>query len=89
MAMSSVLEIPTTELARHLGDYLARVRYGHDTIVVLKNNDRVAEIRPLQSGEYSLAALLDSWKKLPPDPGFADDVEAVSRADMPPANPWD
>ena len=86
--MSSVLEIPTTELARHLGDYLARVRYGRDTIVVLKNNAPVAEIRPLQTGEYSLAALLAAWGELPPDPDFADDLAAVSRADAVPANPW-
>ena len=62
---------------------------GNETIVVLKNNTPIAEIRALPSAKCTLREFLDAWGKLPPDPDFADDLDAVNRPDSPPANPWD
>ena len=85
----STLSVPTTELARHFGDYLARVRYGGDTIIVLKNNSPVAELRPLPAAQCSLRSFVELWRESPSDPSFADDLETVNRADRPMENPWD
>ena len=84
----SVLRIPTTELSRHFGDYLARIRFGHDTVIVLKNNTPVAELRPLAGGECTIGSLFGLLGETPPDPEWATDVEAVNTADYPPENPW-
>lgn len=85
---NTATEVSTTEIARHFGDYIARVRYGGETLVVLKNNARVAEIRPLRAPACTLRSFLDFWRKSPADPDFANDLEAVCRSDVPPENPW-
>ena len=84
----AVITIPTTELARHFADYLARVRYAGETIVVLKNNTPVAELRALPGKECSLGAFLEVWGTLPADSSFADDLDAVNQADRALENPW-
>jgi antitoxin (DNA-binding transcriptional repressor) of toxin-antitoxin stability system len=82
------VEVATTELARHLGDYLARVRYGGNRIVVVKNNTRVAELRALPPESCDLRKFLDVCRTVPVDAGFADDLDTVSHADRPAGNPW-
>ncbi|MBN1672638.1 MAG: hypothetical protein JXR37_16470 [Kiritimatiellae bacterium] len=84
-----MIRVPTTELARHLGDYLARVRYGGETVVVLKNRTPIAELRGMRSGTKTLREFIDIWKSTPADAGFADDLSAVNAADRPLENPWD
>jgi antitoxin (DNA-binding transcriptional repressor) of toxin-antitoxin stability system len=84
----TIVEVPTTELARHLGDYLARVRYGGTRIVVMKNNTPVAELRALPPESCDLRKFLDICRTVPVDPEFADDLDVVSRADRPAVNPW-
>jgi hypothetical protein len=84
----SILRVPTTEISRHFGDYLSRVRFGGSTIVVLKNDSAVAELRAIPSEECALGAFLDIWAGSPVDDEFAADLEAVGRADRPPENPW-
>ena len=86
---SSSRSVPTTELSRHFSEHLARVRFGGETIVVLKNGAPVAELRALPSGECTLGELLDIWRNLPSDSRFADDLAMVGRLDRPPENPWD
>jgi antitoxin (DNA-binding transcriptional repressor) of toxin-antitoxin stability system len=82
------LKVPTTEFSRHFGDYLSRVRFGGETIVVLKNNLAVAELRALPGDACTLGALLDLLNHRTADPEFAADIEQVNRADRPMENPW-
>lgn len=85
----SVLRVPTTEFSRHFGDYLARIRFGHDTVIVLKNNTPVAELRPLAGRECTIGSLLDILGETTPDSNWATDIETVNQADTPQENPWD
>jgi len=84
----SVLKVPTTELARHFGDYLARVRFGGASVVVMKSDVAVAELRSLPAADATLGGLLEFYAGLPADEGFAADLERVSRANEPLRDPW-
>jgi prevent-host-death family protein len=83
--------VSATELARKLGDYLARVRYRRESFVVEKNGKAVARVIPAGNPEpVPLSRALAIWCAAgAPDPSFADDLEAVGAADVPPATPWD
>jgi prevent-host-death family protein len=83
--------VSATELARKLGDYLARVRYRRETLLVERNGTPVARVVPVESAEpVTLARALAAWCGAgPADPQFADDLEKVGAADVPPGNPWD
>jgi len=84
----SVLKVPTTEVSRHFGDYLARVRFGGTSVIVLKNDVAVAELRSLPGRDATLGRLLELYSTFPVDAGFASDLESISRADRPLRNPW-
>jgi prevent-host-death family protein len=83
--------VSATELARRLGDVLARVRYRHDSFVVDRNGEPVARIAPIpQATVTTLHEAFSAWRATgPPDPPFADDLERIGAADEPPAHPWD
>jgi antitoxin (DNA-binding transcriptional repressor) of toxin-antitoxin stability system len=82
--------ISTTEAARNLGDYLARIRHTGETFILHKNDKPVAALGPLsRTRTVTLREFWELWRKLPADPEFADDLEAVNKADRPPKNPWD
>jgi prevent-host-death family protein len=83
--------VSATELARKLGDYLARVRYRRESLLVERNGKPVARIVPVEDHEpVTLAQALAAWCGAGPvDPTFADDLEKVNAADLPPENPWD
>lgn len=84
-----VTTISTTEAARHLGDYLARVKHKGERFLLTKNDLPVAELSPTVGmrratwGELKAAVM-----RLPHDPSFADDLEKVNDSDQPAANPW-
>lgn len=82
--------ISATELARTLGDVLARVRYRGDSFVVERNGDAVARVVPLPEGSVtSLREALAAWRAAgEPEADFADDLERVNAADRPPQDPW-
>lgn len=80
--------VTSTDLVRHFSDYLARVRYGGQTLVVERNNKPVAELRPLPSETCTLRELVEEWQSQPPDPEWADALESVNRADTAEENPW-
>jgi antitoxin (DNA-binding transcriptional repressor) of toxin-antitoxin stability system len=82
--------ISATELARTLGDVLARVRYRGDTFVVERNGDPVARVSPVVEGSpTSLREAFAAWRAAgPPDPELADALELVNRLDQPPDDPW-
>jgi prevent-host-death family protein len=84
--------ISATELARRLGDVLARVRYRQEAFVVERNGRAVAHIVPVRSEatDATLAEALTAWSRAAPrDAALADDLERVGAADRPPVNPWD
>jgi hypothetical protein len=66
--------VTTTEASRHLGDILARVKH---------KGERSADLSRFPTG----ADVMRAVERLPLDPGFADDLERVCRADQPPENP--
>ncbi|MFO1490595.1 MAG: hypothetical protein U1F87_06720 [Kiritimatiellia bacterium] len=74
--------ISTTEAVRHLGDYLARIRYRGESFVLTKNDEPVATLSPASHlGTATWGDLCDAVAGLPQDPGFADDLERVNRGD--------
>ncbi|CAN5430211.1 hypothetical protein BH09VER1_BH09VER1_30530 [soil metagenome] len=81
--------ITSTEAARHLGDYLARVKYKGERFILTKNDQPIAELAPATgSRRANWGEMVDALKGLPLDPSFADDLEKVNRADQIPKNPW-
>lgn len=82
--------ISATELARTLGDVLARVRYRGDSFLVERNGDPVARVSPVPEGSpTTLREAFAAWRAAgPPDPDFADALEEVNRLDRPPDDPW-
>ena len=84
------IDVSSTELARNLGDVLARVRYRGQTFLVRKNGKAIARIEPASPPEAAtLREAFAAWvSAAAPDPKFADDLERVSLADAPGTNPW-
>jgi prevent-host-death family protein len=82
--------ISATELARNLGDVLARVRYRNDSYVVERNGDAVARVVPFdESSPTTVLEAFAAWRAAgPPDPTFAADLERVADLDLPPDDPW-
>ncbi len=82
--------ISSTEAARNLGDFLARIKHTGETFILSKNDKLVAALGPLPVARtITFRDMWDLWRKLPVDPSFADDLEAVNKADRAPKNPWD
>ncbi len=83
--------ITATELARRLGDVLARVRYRGDTFIVERNGDAVARVAPVPEGSpTTLREAFEVWSSAgEPEAAFADDLARVGAADRPPLDPWD
>lgn len=82
--------ISTTEAARHLGDYLARVKHKGEHFILAKNDQAIAELSPAPgSRRATWGEVVDALEGLPHDPTFASDLEKVNAADQIPENPWD
>lgn len=77
--------ITATELARSLGDVLGRVRFRHDSFLVERNGQVVAQITPVVEASPTTAKeALRAWVDAAPhDPTFADDLEYVGSRDAP------
>jgi prevent-host-death family protein len=82
--------ISATDLARNLGDVLARVRYRSDSYLVERNGDAVARVVPLATATPTTALeALSVWREAgKADPAFAADLERVSALDVAPGDPW-
>lgn len=81
--------ISTTEAARHLGDYLARVKHKGEHFLLTKNDQPIAELSPAcGSRRATWGELRNAVARLPQDPTFADDLDKVNQADQTAANPW-
>lgn len=80
--------ISSTEAARHLGDYLARVKHKGECFILTKNNQPLAELSPAPRNQGgSLRQLLELTCDLPRDETFARDLEKANSQE-PPQNPW-
>jgi len=85
----TVTTISTTEAARHLGDYLARVKHKGEHFPLTKNDQPIAELSPATgSRRATWGELRSAVARLPRDPAFADDLEKVNQLDQPEGNPW-
>jgi len=82
------LEVSTTDLVRHFDDYLARVRFGGQTVIILKDKRPVAELRGLPGVGCTLRDLIDICANSHCGHGFSDDIERVNAADEPLRDPW-
>ncbi len=83
-------DVSATDLARNLGDVLARVRYRGETFFVRKNGKVIARIEPAADVPPTARKAFEAWASASaPDAGFADDLEKAGRADRPGTNPWD
>ncbi len=84
--------ISATELARNLGDVLAKVRYRHDSFVIERNGTPVARVVPIDPADTdaTLAEALAAWSQgSAEDRTLADDLARIGAADRPPDNPWE
>ena len=81
--------ITSTEAARHLGDFLARVKYAGESFLLTKSEKPLARLVPVSPGARANGAeIMQSLALLPYDPDFADDLESVNKTDSIPNNPW-
>lgn len=83
------IAISSTDAARNLGNCLAKIKHSGETFILSKNDKPVAALGPLPGTRtMTLREIWELWRKLPADPTFADDLEAVNQADRVPNNPW-
>ena len=83
--------ISATELARSLGDVLAKVRYRHDSFIIERNGTPVARVVPIEGAatDATLGEALAAWcQGSAEDRTLADDLAGIGAADRPPDNPW-
>jgi prevent-host-death family protein len=82
--------ISSTDLARRLGDVLARVRYLGDSFTIERSGDPIARLVPLpEASPTTLREAFRAWAEAgEPDGSFADDLERVIAADQPPEDSW-
>ena len=86
----AVIRISSTEAARHLGDYMARVKHKGESFVLTKNEQAVAVLGPVGvTRKATWADLVEAVAARPRDRGFADDLEKVNEADIPLDTSWD
>ena len=82
--------ITSTEAARNLGEYLARIKHRGDRFVITRNNRPVAELGPVSGArETSLAELWSAMREVLPDEEFAADLQRANESDTALGNPWE
>ncbi len=81
--------ISAAQLATNITDIMNRVRYQSEQFIIEQDGEPIAALTPTPSPRKTTTfqELADALRDIPsPDPGFADDVEAIQRS-QPPA--WD
>ncbi len=82
-------KITTTDAARHLGDYLARVKHKGEYFLLTKNDQPIAQLSPASgSRRATWGELTTAVARLPRDRSFTDDLDNVNEVDQPTGNPW-
>ncbi len=83
------IEVSSTEAARNLGDFLARIKHTGDSYVIMKNNRPVAELGPVAGARgTTLGRLWNALREVSVDGDFASDLDRVNRSDTVMENPW-
>jgi len=83
------IKISSTEAARNLGDFLARIKHRGDRFILMKNRRPVAELGPVSGTRgATLNMLWTAMREAGADEDFARDLERVNAADTPMENPW-
>ncbi len=83
------IRISSTDAARNLGEYLARIRHTGDRFVLMKNRRPVAELGPVSGTRRTTLRLLwAAMRETKADEDFAGDLERVNASDVPMDNPW-
>jgi antitoxin (DNA-binding transcriptional repressor) of toxin-antitoxin stability system len=81
--------ISSTDVARNLGDCLARIKHRGDRFVITKNNRPVAELGPVSGvRQATLGGLWLAMRGSRADGEYAADLERVNNADAVLENPW-
>ncbi|MBI4615031.1 MAG: type II toxin-antitoxin system prevent-host-death family antitoxin [Planctomycetes bacterium] len=81
--------ISSTQLARTLGDILARVRYKGESFVVEKNGKPIAVLAPCGSSARTWDDFARAWSESGGlDADWADLLETIGREDRPSEDPW-
>jgi antitoxin (DNA-binding transcriptional repressor) of toxin-antitoxin stability system len=81
--------ISSTELVRHLGETLARVKHAGESFIVTKSDKPLASLAPIRAAKGATGKeIMEALAGMPFDPEFADDLERVNRMDALPKNPW-
>lgn len=82
--------VTATELARNVGEILARVRYQGDSYVIERNGEIIARILPEPpKKEMTVADLVELFRSFGPDLEFADLLEEINDAEYPPDEPFE
>jgi prevent-host-death family protein len=80
--MSETLTV--TEAGRHFAEYIDRVAHNGERFILVRNNEPIAELRPLPAGKRlaELQALFASLPHLPPTEAeqLAEDLNAAKDA---------
>ena len=85
----SATTISTTEAARHLEDYLARVRLNGEHFLLTRNDQPIAKLSPATGPRRATwGELVAAVAPLPRDSSFADDLEKANESDQPGGDPW-
>ena len=83
------IEISSTDAARNLGDCLARIKYGGDRFLIMKNNRPIAELGPVSGTRgATLQELWNAMRASKADESFANDLETVNASDRIMDDPW-
>jgi hypothetical protein len=83
-----------TEVARHFSDYINRILFRRERLLLIRGNRPVAELRPVNAGVplADLPALFASFPHLDPDDAAAFEAElGADRAALdalPVRDPW-
>ncbi len=83
------IQISSTEAVRNFGDCLARIKHRGDTLVIMKSNKPVAEMRPVAAEPRgTLGDFLRLWRSDSDDATFAGDLDRANSRELPNPNPW-
>ncbi len=83
------IEISSTEVARNLGECLARIKHAGVRFVLTKNGKPVAELGPVAGTRgTTLSELWLAMREVKADDEFAADLTRVSASDSVMENPW-
>jgi antitoxin (DNA-binding transcriptional repressor) of toxin-antitoxin stability system len=70
------IKISSTEAARNLGEYLARIKHRGDRFVLMKNRRSIAELGPVSGTRgATLTMLWMAMREARADEDFARDLE--------------